>query len=209
MTARLKTLSRVVGPPEVAQLIGRASRAKAFVAAGRHASAERLLRDVAGALTRRSAFQPASRLAITLARLLNERGRSDAAFAVLAEAARLAQCAGDAGLLVEARVWQASTRIADAALVEAESLCRAALAAEALPAPMQVWTRAVLAEALFWQGRIDDVPEVDVGGAVSGLEASVAAAAYGIEARVMLARGQAFEAGRQVDSLKALAAGVP
>jgi two-component system response regulator HydG len=85
-------------------------------------------------------------------------------------------------------------------------MCRAALAAEALSAPRQAWARAVLAEALFWQGRIDDVPEVDVGGAVSGLEASVAAAAYGIEARVMLARGQAFEAGRRIDRLKTLAA---
>ena len=192
--------------PEITQLIARAGRAKEFVATGRHASAERLLRDVAGALTRRRAFQPASRLAVTLARLLNERGRSDAASAVLAEAARLAQCAGDAGLLLEARVWQASTRIADAALVEAESLCRAALAADALSAPMQVWTRAVLAEALFWQRRIDDVPDVDAGCAESELEASVAAAAYEIEARVMLARGQAFEAGRRVERLKTLAA---
>ena len=190
--------------PDVTQLIARASKARAFAAEGRHAAAERLLRDVAGALARRRAFQPAARLTITLAWLLNERGQAEAAFAALGEAARLAQSGNDDELVVEARVGQASTRIANAAFVEAESICRAALAAHALSARLQVWARAVLAEALLWQGRIDDLPDINATNESSGLEAPFAAAAYEIEVRVLLAKGQMFDAGRCVESLKRL-----
>jgi DNA-binding NtrC family response regulator len=196
-----------VAPPEspdVLQLIARASRAHAFAAEGRHAAAERLLRDVTGALARRRAFQPAARLTITLACLLNERGQAEAAFAALGEAARLAQSGHDDELVVEARVGQASTRIANAAFVEAESICRAALAADALSARLQVWARAVLAEALLWQGRIDDLPDIDATHERSGLEAPVAAAVYEIEVRVLLAKGQSFDAGRRVELSKKL-----
>ncbi len=197
-----------VAPPEtseVTQLIARGSRARAFAAEGRHAAAERLLRDVTGALARRRAFRPAARLTITLAELVNERGQSDAAFAALGEAARLAQCGQDDGLVVEARVGQASTRIANAAFVEAESICRAALAGDALSGPLQVWARAVLAEALLWQGRVEDLPDIDASGEPSGLEAPVAAAVYEIEVRAFLAKGQMFDAGRRVELLKRLA----
>src|SRR5438445_2693749 len=47
--------------PQVTELIGRASRATEFVACGRHAAAERLLRDVGAALARRDAWRHASR----------------------------------------------------------------------------------------------------------------------------------------------------
>ena len=196
-----------VAPPEstdVMQLIARASRADVFAGEGRHAAAERLLRDVTGALARRRAFQPAARLSITLAWLLNERGQAEAAFAALGEAARLAQSGQDDELVVEARVGQASTRIATAAFVEAESICRAALAADGLSARLQAWARAVLAEALLWQGRIDDLPDIDATHERSGLEAPVAAAVYEIEVRVLLAKGRMFDAGRRVELSKKL-----
>jgi two-component system response regulator HydG len=191
--------------PEVTQLIARASRADAFAAEGRHAAAERLLRDVTGALARRRAFQPAARLTITLARLLNERGRPEAAFAALGEAARLAQSGQDDELVVEARLGQAVTRIANAAFVEAESICRAALAADALSGRLQIWARAVLAEALLWQGRIDDLPDLSSTCEPSGLDAPVAAAVYEVEIRVLLAKGRVFDAGRRVELSKKLA----
>jgi two-component system response regulator HydG len=200
-------LGKVASPesPEVTQLIARASRAHAFAAEGRHAAAERLLRDVTGALARRRAYRPAARLTITLAWLLNERGQPDAAFAALGEAARLAQSGQDDELVVEARVGQAVTRIANAAFVEAESICRAALAADTSSGRLQVWARAVLAEALLWQGRIDDLPDINVSGEPSGLEAPVAAAVYEVEIRVLLAKGQMFDAGRRVELSKRLA----
>ena len=54
--------------PHVVQLLARAARAAEFVGSGRHAAAERLLRDVAAALARRGAGRDASKLTIQLGR---------------------------------------------------------------------------------------------------------------------------------------------
>ena len=62
--------------PAVAEHVIRARRAQAFVRAGRHAAAERLLRDVAAALARRQAFEPCAHVQIELGRLLLARGRA-------------------------------------------------------------------------------------------------------------------------------------
>ena len=50
--------------------VERAARAAEFQRAGRHAAAERLLRDVAGTLSRREAWSAAARVLVALARLL-------------------------------------------------------------------------------------------------------------------------------------------
>ncbi len=193
--------------PDVARLMARAARAPEFAAAGRHAAAERLLRDVVAALSRRDAFAQASRLAITLGRLLHERGRSSAACAAFGEAAKLAQGASNG--LLEARLWQASARVESAALADAEALCRAVLATGSISVSNRFWARAVLAEALFWQGRIDEAPDVEADGEIpADLDPLVVAQAHAIAARVRLAKGQAFEAGQRVEQLKALAARV-
>ena len=142
--------------PQIAHLVSRASRAHEFAACGRHAAAERLLRDVAAALARRDAWRHAARLNITLARILNERGRTKAAFETLEEAIAHARTAREDDLALEGRIWQATTRIADAAFVEAEALCRAVLEAPRLPPELKTWTVAVLADALVWQGRLGD-----------------------------------------------------
>src|SRR6188474_3626182 len=73
--------------PAVAEHVIRARRAQAFVRAGRHAAAERLLRDVAAALTRRQAFEPSAHVQIELGRLLLARGRAAEAQRVFANAA--------------------------------------------------------------------------------------------------------------------------
>src|ERR1043166_8895385 len=52
---------------QVAELVARASRAGEFIGAGRHAAAERLLRDVAAALERRGAAEAAARITTHLA----------------------------------------------------------------------------------------------------------------------------------------------
>src|SRR5204863_8869358 len=57
-------------PAYVTELVARAARASELVAAGRHAAAERLLRDVEAALARRGAGRQAARVAITLGRML-------------------------------------------------------------------------------------------------------------------------------------------
>ena len=190
-------------PAYVTELVTRASRAPEFVAAGRHAAAERLLREVEAALARRGAGRQASRVGITLARMLLDRGRTAAAFESLEQGVRLAQSARCDDLAIEARLWQATARIADAAFVEAEGVCRAVLEAPRLEPAVNVRAYAVLADALLWQGRVDDVAEFDLEKAAE-LESPVFAAICEIRVRWMLARGQSFDAGQCVARLHAL-----
>jgi len=195
--------------PEVSALLTKACRARDLSRAGRHVAAERMLRDAAGALARRGAHRAASRVTIELGRLLDQRARSDAASAAFDDAATLARSAGDGGLFVEARLWQAGTRIADGCLTEAESLCRAALASRDLPACLQTWAQATLAEALLRQGctgaisvlAVDDPLE-----RLSGLDDAAAANVLEIDVRLALASGDVFDAGRRVEALGTLAA---
>ena len=190
--------------PQITYLVSRASRAQEFAASGRHAAAERLLREVAAALARRDACGHASRLNITLARLLSERGRTKAAFETLEEAIAQARTARDDDLALEGRIWQATTRIADAAFVEAEALCRAVLEAPRVPPELKTWTLAVLADALLWQGRLEDTTDFDVDG-LSALDPVAAAEAHQTRVRLLLAQGRGFDAGRCVGHLKTLA----
>jgi hypothetical protein len=128
--------------------VERAARAAEFQRAGRHAAAERLLRDVAGTLSRREAWSAAARVLITLARLLLERGRVSAADKALSDAVRFAESAEDEGLALDARIWQALARSDAGRLTDAESICRAVLLATSLSPKRQVWARAVLARVL-------------------------------------------------------------
>ena len=59
-TARGPARVGVEWPPDVARLLERASRADDFNRGGRHAAAERVLREVMGGLARRRAFEPAA-----------------------------------------------------------------------------------------------------------------------------------------------------
>jgi len=191
-------------PAHVAELLARASRAVEFVAVGRHAAAERLLRDVTAALARRGAARDGARLAIQLGRLLMERGKSKAAFDAFEESIRLAQAARADDLLVTGRLWQAMTRVADAAFVEAEALCRAALESRQLSAALRVWAEAILSDALLWQGRVSEHPDFDVRDLVDPI---VTAYGYDVRMRCLLADGRVFDAGRCVAHLKSHAAG--
>jgi hypothetical protein len=62
--------------PEVTRLVARAARASGFVLAGRHAGAERLLRETAACLERRQAYAEAATALLELGWLLYERGRT-------------------------------------------------------------------------------------------------------------------------------------
>ena len=190
--------------PQVTEILTRARRATEFVACGRHAAAERLLRDAGAALARRGADRHASRIVVTLARLLIERGHMKDALRVLDEAVRYAQTAQSADLAIEARLWQATARVGDAAFVEAEGICRAALEAPHLQSSLKAWANAILADALLWQGRAEEAPDVGLDEAET-LEPAVIAGVHDVRVRWLLARGQPFEAGRCVERLRAIA----
>jgi DNA-binding NtrC family response regulator len=190
--------------PDVAALVERAAISTRLVQQGRHAAAERLLREVAGALTRRHADRDACRVWLMAAQLLIDRGRMRPASDACDEAADLARTAGDDALLVEARLHQAEARIGDAGIVEAEALCRAALAGRSLPAALQVRARTLLLLALLWQGHVQDLPDVTVDVDVD-IDPQVLAAAHAAAVRARLAHAEIFEAGQLAGVLQQLA----
>jgi two-component system NtrC family response regulator len=199
--------SRPIGAsPDVRRLIERAAIASRFVQNGRHAAAERLLREVGAALARRLAHRDACGVMLLLARLLIDRGRMQAACDVCNEAAQLGQSGGDDVLVVEARLCQAEARMGDAALVEAEALCQAVLAARTLPSTLQMRGRTLLLMSLLWQGRVQDLPEPSIDAAACD-EPHVLAAAYAAAVRAQLTHGKIFEAGQVAGRLQTLADG--
>ena len=180
----------------------RAARAREFVLAGRHAAAERLLRDVASALTRRRHLLYAARTWIELGQLLLERGRTADADQAFETAAVSATRVPDDGLLVAARTWQATARIEAGRLVDAEALCRAALSSAPAPSAMRAIVNATLARALLWQGRTTEAaalelppPGAEEAGALS--RSFVAATAV----RVAVAENRLFAAGQLARNL--------
>ena len=188
-------------PAHVAEMLTRAARSAEFIASGRHAAAERLLRDTAAALARRSAGRHASNLMMQLGRLLIERGQSKAAFGAFEESIQHAQAGRADDLVVKGRVWQATTRIADAAFVEAEALCRAVLEGRQLAPELSAWAQIVLAEALLWQGRVEDLPDFEVR-RPEETDPVVTACGFDTRMRCLLAHGRVFEAGQCVGHLK-------
>ena len=175
---------------------------------GRHAAADRLLRDVAGALARRQALVPAATTLITLGRLALERGRASDADAIFGEAAAHAQQAKDEHLSAAARVWQAAARTDAARLSAAESVCRAAIVAGALVDADRARAQATLARILLWQGRVHDAAT-----AMSGSDSTSRPTAgsltpdapdpfiYSIRIRILVARGDLFAAGQHAREL--------
>ena len=110
----------LVPASDISRHLERAARASEFQQAGRHAAAERLLRDVAGILTRRDAWSPAAHVSTELGRLLLERGRTAAGDKTFGDAAQLAERGGDDRLGAAARIWQALARTDGGRLTEAE-----------------------------------------------------------------------------------------
>ena len=190
-------------PADVIRHVERASRATEFHRVGRHAAAERLLRDVAGSLTRRTAFAPAAATLITLGCLLLERGRAAAAEKVFEEAHRCADSAGEELPALDARLWQAAARTDAARLTDAESVCRTVLLASALTPGRQAWAHATLARILLWQGRMEEAAACFPSLQHDGLDIDpvVVAAIEATAVRVLLATGEAFRAGQRARTL--------
>ncbi len=189
-------------PEDVLRHVARGSRWLELCQSGRHAAADRLLRDVAGALLRRRALVPAATMLITLGRLTLERGRALAADAIFADAASQAQGAKDESIAAVARVWQAIARTDAAQLTAAESLCRAAIVAGTLAGGERVRGEATLARILLWQGRVDDAAgrELHIDEDHDG-DPELAAFVGATLIRVLIARGDLFAAGRHARDL--------
>jgi len=195
--------------PEVTRHLQRAARAAEFLRSGRHAAAERLLRDVAGTLRRRDARGAAAHVELALGRVLLERGRAAAADKLFDEAAQLATAA-DESATIDARLWQAAARTDAGRLTDAESLCRAVLLTETLAPERQAWAHATLARVLWWQGRLRDARrELPTGDAAVHDDVGIAATIDATVIRVLLATGEVFEAGQRARPLLDRTAGHP
>jgi len=186
-------------PDDVLKHVTRGSRATEFVSSGRHAAAERLLRDVAAALVRRQALAPAAQALVSLGRLLLERGRAVDADQAFGDAAAHAHAVKDEALSLSARVWQAAARTDAGHLTAAESVCRAALLAGVLGDVERARAEATLARILLWQGRIDDAAQRDL--ACPDADRETLAYAASIAVRVALATGDVFAAGQRAREL--------
>ena len=186
-------------PDDVLRHVTRGSRATEFVSSGRHAAAERLLRDVAAALVRRQALAPAAQALVSLGRLLLERGRAVDADQAFGEAAAHAHAVKDEALSLSARVWQAAARTDAGHLTAAESVCRAGLLAGVLGDVERARAEATLARILLWQGRIDDAAHRDL--ACPDADRETLAYVASIAVRVALASGDVFAAGHRAREL--------
>ena len=196
--ARLETLS-----PVIADHVQRARRADAFMRAGRHAAAERLLRDVAAALARRQAREPCARVLIDLGRLLLTRGRADAARRAFADARETAGDAGVASVRVEAALWEVGALTDAARLEDAGRLLASIGRTQELDAPRRAWADACEVRLARWRG---DLAAVDacIPAREAQVDAVVAAWIEWTAVRALLASERRFEAGRRVCDARAL-----
>ena len=195
---------------DIARHLQRAKRASDFHRIGRHAAAERLLREVAGTLTRRGALVAASMTLVSLGRVLLERGRAMPAETTFGEAARLAESADSAEradgatCLLDALIWQSVARTDAFHFSDAESLCRAVLQAPALPQARRVWVQATLARVLLWQQRSSEVAATGFSPChrdLAGLSPTISAAIGSVGVRVALHAGDVFLAGQRAHAL--------
>ena len=189
---------RAVPHPEVARLVARAGKASEFVLAGRHAAAERLLREVVAALQRRRACSEAAWAAISLGRMLLERGRAVEADTCCGEAAHLAEMDGDGIRCCEARLTQSWARLEQVRIVEAESIARAVLIA-APDAETTACARATLARCLLEQGRTRELMALETDAGRPGRPGSYwNAILHDVWVAVLVETGRLFEAGQRI-----------
>ncbi|HZM60403.1 MAG TPA: sigma 54-interacting transcriptional regulator [Vicinamibacterales bacterium] len=208
----VRRILRAPMPDDVIRQLTRAAKADEFTRTGRHAAAERLLRDVSGALVRRRAYGAAAQTLTSLGRLLLERGRASDAERAFDEAAGHAHVGGEETGSLSARIWQAAARTDAAQLTAAEGLCRATLVSGALAPRERNRALATLARILLWQGRVDEAAALELTPVTeqSRDQTSVendhddeesSAFVEATAVRVLLARGAYFKAGQRAREL--------
>lgn len=183
--------------PEVTRLMSRAARAPEFVRCGRHAAAERVLREVGAALERRRVYGNAASVSLHLGQILFERGRAGQADVCGSEAARLADLAHNSALACEARLLQAWARLDLARLADAEAIARAVMICSPGEAVGEC-ARATLARCLLEQGRLRELHGIDLVPG-EGLVVNVRwrAIIHDVVTAVLIESGRLFEAGRR------------
>ena len=190
--------SHATSSSDVPRHVARVERAITFASEGRHAAAERLLRDAAGALARRSAHREEGAALIALGRLLLERGRAGDAEALYRDGGARLPVEDDAGR-VSAGLWAIAASIDADRLLEAESRCQKLLKGPMLSPGQRVWAQALLADVFLWQGRVDeavrlDLPLIEEG---EGLDLETVATVNATAVNVLLTAGRVFEAGQR------------
>jgi DNA-binding NtrC family response regulator len=125
---------------------------------GRHAAAERMLRDALGGLTRRDNRAGAAAAALALGCLLLDRGRAEEAVRASAAARDDFNRAGDGAGAIDAAILMGLAWVDEGRLREAEAALRAASIAAVQLDDVERLRRAslALARTLYWQGRFAD-----------------------------------------------------
>ena len=128
---------------------------------GRHAAAERTLREAIAAFDRRSDARRAGAAELTLGRLLLGRGRAAEAKSMFAKAHERFQRERAVGESLEALVFLGLAQTDLAHLTDAEQTCRVAYsAASALGSEAVLFPALALVRSLIWQGRHADARSI-------------------------------------------------
>ena len=135
-----------------------ASKGLVLARAGRHAGAERLLRQAVSAFSRRGERSEAGRAAFDLGQLLLERGRTRDATTAFESARGLLAPTGQTPGALRAAVFIGLAWTDEGRLVDAEAALRASrIAAEQIGDPVGAsLAQLALARCLLWQGRTDE-----------------------------------------------------
>ena len=145
--------------PRAARLIVEVDR---LVLRGRHAAAERTLREAFAAFDRRGDLKRAAEAGFRLGRVLLERGRPGEALAVFRQTHERFERIRAAGDALEAMVYIGLSQTDLMQLADAEQTCRLTYsAASALGRPEAVLFPALaLTRVLMWQGRFADAQSI-------------------------------------------------
>ena len=181
--------------PDVARYAAAIERAARLADAGRHAAAERMLRECTGTLVRRGAWAAAAEGCLVLGRLLLERGRARDADTVFGEAAAHARGVGDPQATLHAQLWQSAAHCDAGRLVDAVSICRGVLNASGLTPATAAWAHAALARVLIRQGHFDEVVVEPLHGGVC--EPMTGAFVDAVAVKALVRQQRLFEAGQR------------
>ncbi|HSK10995.1 MAG TPA: sigma 54-interacting transcriptional regulator, partial [Vicinamibacterales bacterium] len=201
--APLRLARSAAAPADVGVVRARAALTPAarLATSGRHAAAERLLRESLGALTRRGDDPGSGWAATTLGALLLLRGRAQQAAALFETARQHFDRAGAAPAAARSAVYVALAWTDLGRLEEAEAAARAAgLAAREMgDGPLHGFASVALARCLYWQERFADglealqAPDALAVGGGRGLKAAEDPAPFEIGGRPAGALPGAFD----------------
>ncbi len=178
-------------PGELAGLRRRAQLGAELVDRGRHAPGERVLRQAAASLARRSDWTHASQAALALGWSIARRGRSKDAQRVLSDAREYASRDGNEQAMIDVAIRTGHVSIDLARLEDAETTLSVALAAaRALCDPGRIAAAGgALARCLFWRGRFADAESLANGvnteslGAAATIRLTIAASRSAVGTR--------------------------